>query len=121
MTREGWHPEHKKMAGNVCRRMKPIISINDEGEVVADYSNVVPFDVKQRCFLEADGFGRVKSLREIEEMEYDWSHVRDSSLEAFIRMNAIIEAWDDSLTSPEPFDWWVVAHARVQKIREHGF
>lgn len=85
-----------------------------------DYSNVVPFDVKQRCFLEADGFGPM-SLREIEETEYDWSHVRDSSLAAFIRMNAIIESWDDSLTSPEPFDWWVVAHDRVQKIRENGF
>ena len=90
MTREDWTPEQKKMAVNVCRRMKPIIDVVD-GEVVADYSNVVPFDVKQRVFMEADGFGRVKSLREIEDMEYDWSHVRDSSLEAFIRMNAIIE------------------------------
>ena len=51
MTREGWHEEHKQLAGNVCRRLKPIIDVVD-GEVVADYSNVVPFDVKQRCFLE---------------------------------------------------------------------
>ena len=121
MTREGWHEEHKQLAGNVCRRLKPIIDVVD-GEVVADYSNVVPFDVKQRCFLEADGFGRM-SLREIEETEYDWSHVRDSSLGAFIRMNVIIETWDEYMKPSwsHSFDWWVVAHARVAEIREHGF
>ena len=122
MTREGWHPEHKQMAGEVCRRLKPNIVLID-GEYELDYSNVVPFDVKQRCFLEADGFGRVKSLREIEDMEYDWSHVRDSSLAAFIRMSVIIEAYDESAANhgPHNINWWSVANDRLQEIREHGF
>lgn len=121
MTREGWHEEHKQMAVNVCRRLKPIIDIVD-GEPVCDYSNVVPFDVKQRVFMEADGFGPM-SLTEIEDTEYDWSHVRDSTLGAFIRMNVIIETWDEYMKPSwsHSFDWWVVAHDRVQKIREQGF
>lgn len=119
MTREGWSADHKRMAGNVCRRLKPIISINPEGDVKADYSNVVPFDVKQRCFLEADGFGRM-SLREIEGSEYDWSHVRDSSLAAFIRMSVVIQAYDESVSmhGPHNVNWWNVANDRLAELRD---
>ena len=118
MSREGWQEEQKQMAGNVCRRLKPIIDIVD-GEVVADYSNVVPFDVKQRCFLEGDGFGPM-SLREIEDAEYDFSHVRDSSLGAFIRMNEVIKAWDE-FTQGSRRNWWSVASERISDIRKSGF
>lgn len=118
MTREGWHEEHKQMAGNVCRRLKPNI-ISEDGEFKLDYSNVVPFDVKQRCFLEADGFGPM-SLREIEDTEYDWSHVRDSTLGAFIRMNEIIKAWDEFAQGSRR-NWWSVASERLAEIRKSGF
>ena len=121
MTRAGWHEEDKQMAGNVCRRLKPNIIIEDN-EFKMDYSNVVPFDVKQRCFLEADGFGPM-SLREIEDTEYDWSHVRDSTLEAFIRMNEVIKAYDESVSmhGPHNINWWNVANERLAEIRQSGF
>lgn len=121
MTREGWSDKHKKMAGNVCRRLKANIVLID-GEYKMDYSNVVPFDVQQECFIQADGFGRL-TLSKIEETEYDWSHVRDSSLEAFIRMNAIITAYDESVKTHGEYniEWRRLATISMNVIRNAGW
>jgi hypothetical protein len=49
-----------------------------------------PNDVHNRAWTLADGFGR-RTLKEIhEELEWDWSHVRDSSEEATQKIAAYL-------------------------------
>lgn len=59
------------------------------------------YDQWNACYILADGFGKISSAWAAEQ-SYDWSHVRDSSSQAFDRMwRFICRAHNEGRLNPQ--------------------
>ena len=59
------------------------------------YKSIVSDSLWLECYLDCDGFGEVDQRRAAYDLEFDWSHVRDSSDLAMLRVaDRLAKRWD---------------------------
>jgi hypothetical protein len=55
-----------------------------------EHEKILTATEKMRVWLTGDGFGELNSIAELHDMEFDWSHIRDSSPRAQAAMAQVI-------------------------------